>query len=60
MATKPTGNKSQGDFTHTIFKQIANLKYQEKKLSVEPMQKSIYKKDHSRGKMNKNNSENLL
>lgn len=28
MATKPTGNKSQGDFTHTIFKQMVNLKYQ--------------------------------
>lgn len=28
MATKPTENKSQGDFTHTIFKQMVNLKDQ--------------------------------
>lgn len=28
MATKPTGNKSHRGFTHSIFRQMVNLKYQ--------------------------------
>lgn len=47
MVTKPTGNKSQGDFTHTIFKQMVNPNRTALKDQIaEKIQHGTYTKKH--------------